>query len=244
MDITAAVGMQLKHEAQDDRRTAAVGMHYDFIEVGTADHNTITQYCDYGHSASWVGSEIWSLRYGRNWARGLAVDPSRHHLEALPDLPLVQKVNVAMDEWLGQNDFYSVSPEDINQYMGKYHTFFGQEPWHWEVDVMWYAGSLGSLGKPHPNLEFMLSNIGRADLLKDEIVEVYDWAAYVARTMLGLLMWCNSIAKARIAQFCVACSDIAAKVNCPVLSNLKLITLPLKKRLSKLCNPWPIVDSM
>ena len=36
-------------------------------------------------------------------------------------------------------------------------------------DVMWYAGSLGSLGKPHPNLEFMLRAVGRRDLLEKEI---------------------------------------------------------------------------
>ena len=40
---------------------------------------------------------------------------------------------------------------------------------------MWYAGSLGSLGHPHPNLEFMLREVDRLDLMENKAVPVYDW---------------------------------------------------------------------
>ena len=40
---------------------------------------------------------------------------------------------------------------------------------------MWFAGSLGSLGHPHPNLEFMLRGVNRLDLLENKEVEVCDW---------------------------------------------------------------------
>ena len=155
---------------------ASNGKYYDFIEVGTADHTTITQYCAYDQSsASSVGEEIWTNLDDLRWARGLAVDPIREHLDALPDLPQVQKVEAAMDEWSGQNQFYFVSPQNIKKHMGKYKALFSNDPWAYRVDVMWYAGSLGSLGHPHPNLEFMLRGVDRLDLLENKAVPVYDW---------------------------------------------------------------------
>jgi len=160
-----------------DVRSRTNGKYYDFIEVGTADHSTITHFCarhEQKHAA-WIGNEIWSTLDDLRWARGLAVDPIFYHLQALPDLPHVEKVQAAMDEWSGENRFYAVSPESIMRHMGAYHTYFSTDSWAWEVDVMWYAGSLGSLGKPHPNLEFMLRNIGRSDLLESKLVDVYDW---------------------------------------------------------------------
>ena len=39
----------------------------------------------------------------------------------------------------------------------------------------YYAGSLGSLGHAHPNLQYMLDGIGRADLLRATQVRVGDW---------------------------------------------------------------------
>ena len=107
------------------RQLASSGKHYDFIEAGTADHTTITQYCANDQSsASSVGEEIWTNLDDLRWARGLAVDPIREHLDALPDLPQVQKVEAAMDEWSGQSEFYFVSQENIEKYMGVYTSFF------------------------------------------------------------------------------------------------------------------------
>ena len=103
------------------------------------------------------------------------MDPVRENLDALPDLPHVEKVVGAMGEWSGQDQFHYVSPENIWKHKGEYRACFSNDPWSYHVDVMWYAGSLGSLGKPHPNLEFMLRAVGRLDLLEEKSVPVYDW---------------------------------------------------------------------
>ena len=52
------------------------------------------------------------------------MDPVQEHLDALPDLPRVHKVEAAMDEWSGQGKFYFVAPENIRKHMGDYETFF------------------------------------------------------------------------------------------------------------------------
>ena len=152
------------------------GYYYDFIEVGTSNHYTITQFCGNDESsASPLGKEIWTNLKDLRWARGIAMDPVRENLDALPDLPHVEKVVGAMGEWSGQDQFHYVSPENIWKHKGEYRACFSNDPWSYHVDVMWYAGSLGSLGKPHPNLEFMLRAVGRLDLLEEKSVPVYDW---------------------------------------------------------------------
>lgn len=152
------------------------GKYYDFIEVGTADWGTLTHYCAYDEArASDAGRYIWSNLDDLRWARGLAIDPIAEHLDALPDLPQVEKIEAAMDEWSGEHRFYFVSPENIEKYKGKYSAHFSADWWSWPVDVFRFAGSLGSLGKTHPNLDFMLESIGRTDLLDSKPVAVLDW---------------------------------------------------------------------
>lgn len=176
--IDMAFKLSPDYRSEQDCPTVGRGLYYDFIEIGTSDHSTITHYCAGDQdSAAWVGGEIWSYLDDLRWAHGLAVDPMGQHLEALPSLPRVRKVEAAVDEWCGQNKFFFVSDDDIKYYMGVFHTRFNTAKWSWPVDVMWYAGSLGSLGKPHPNLNFMLKNVGRPDLLQDKVVQVYDWGS-------------------------------------------------------------------
>ena len=102
--------MQGRHEqGHQQPPQSCVGKYYDFIEVGTADWGTLTHYCAKDtHSASPAGEEIWSSLDDLPWVRGIAVDPSSEHLQALPDLPQVQKVEAAMDEWSGQDNFWYV----------------------------------------------------------------------------------------------------------------------------------------
>ena len=150
--------------------------YYDFIEVGTADWGTIAHYCaGYEKLASPMGAQIWSSLEDLQWVQGLAIDPVREHLEVLPDLPRLHKVEAAMDEIYGEDRFFFVSKSDIEQHQGNYWHPFSDEAWSWPVDVFDFAGSLGSLGKPHPNLEYMLRNIGRLDLLQNRDVQVFDW---------------------------------------------------------------------
>jgi len=96
-------------------------------------------------------------------------------LDALPDLPQVQKVGAAMDEWSRQSQFYFVSPENIKKHRGEYKAYFSNDPCAYLVDVMCFAGSLRSLGRPGPNLEFMLRGVDQLDLLENKAVQVYDW---------------------------------------------------------------------
>ena len=175
--------MQGRHEqGHQQPPQSCVGKYYDFIEVGTADWGTLTHYCAKDkHSASPAGEEIWSSLDDLRWVRGIAVDPISEHLQALPDLPQVQKVEAAMDEWSGQDNFWYVSAQNIKAHKGAYWAYFSEDWWSWKVDVMHYAGSLGSLGTPHPNLDFMLRNIGRSDLLEKRIIQVLDWSTLCSR---------------------------------------------------------------
>ena len=45
----------------------------------------------------------------------------------------------------------------------------------WEVDVFWYAKSLGSIGQTHPDLQAMLRHVNRLDLLVSRRVPVLSW---------------------------------------------------------------------
>ena len=90
-----------------------------------------------------------------------------------------------MDERCGQDDFYFVSQENIERNTGEFHSYFSEEPDAKKVDVFWYAGSLGSLGKPHPNISYMLKNIGRSNLLEKILIDVYDWRWLCEKYQVG-----------------------------------------------------------
>lgn len=68
-------------------------MHYDFIEIGTSDFNTIIQ--------------------KENPGIGLSVEPLKIYLDALPDKENVIKVNCAISDFDGTVDVYWIDPQDI-----------------------------------------------------------------------------------------------------------------------------------
>eukprot|EP00930_Biecheleria_cincta_P031984 TRINITY_DN22191_c0_g1_i1.p1 TRINITY_DN22191_c0_g1~~TRINITY_DN22191_c0_g1_i1.p1 ORF type:complete len:578 (+),score=80.98 TRINITY_DN22191_c0_g1_i1:68-1801(+) len=158
--------------------------HYDFIEVGTSDWGTITQYCAGCDAdvASLLGEEIRSPLVDLYFARGLAVEPVGAYLDALPSLPNVTKVQCAMGEESGNDVLYGVSSENVRRYQGQYQAALpGGYPEGAKIDVMWYAVSLSSVGHPHPKLEPMLEEIARKDLLESWPVEVLDWRSLCMR---------------------------------------------------------------
>jgi hypothetical protein len=111
-------------------------------------------------------------------ARGLAVEAVQGLLDDLPNLPRITKVCAAMNEDDGGwEQFWSVPHKFIGQHMGKYKVEYPENGRidGYEVDVMWYAKSLGCLGKPHPGLYDMLCQCGRLDLLKSRWVPVLSW---------------------------------------------------------------------
>ena len=79
--------------------------HFDFVEVGTSDWGTLTQFCagkDRHDYVSWLGADIRTSISDPRWARGLAVEPVKAWLDALPKLPRVTKVEAAMGERSGE----------------------------------------------------------------------------------------------------------------------------------------------
>jgi len=154
--------------------------HYDFIEVGSSDWGTLTQ-CFAGspNEVSWLATQVRSSLYDTRWVRGIVVEPVREYLDSLPRLPRVVKVEAAMDEFDGDDVLHCVSGENAERYMGVLSADLPNCPGY-EVDVMWYAKSLSSLGAPHPDLEPMLRQLGRLDLLEQRQVCVLSWTSLCA----------------------------------------------------------------
>lgn len=160
--------------------------HFDFIEIGTSDWGTITQSCAGEHwqvsplAAEIQNPDLEDLRL----ARGLAVEAVREHLENLPGLPRVTRVEAAMDERGGEGVLFCVSGANTHRHMGSLFADLPDCPGY-TVDVMWYAKSLSSLGRPHVDLEHMLERVGRADLLERRAVRVMSWGDLCARCDVG-----------------------------------------------------------
>ena len=109
------------------------------------------------------------------------MDAVAEHLQALPDLLRVLKVEATIDETSGQETLYFVSPANIQQHMGQYFAPGPIDP-RWEdwkdrpqVDVMWYAKSMSSIGHPQPQLVKMLKEVDRLDLLEERQVCTCSW---------------------------------------------------------------------
>ena len=141
--------------------------HFDFIEVGTSDWGTLTQFCAGEDNKAVLASEVRTSIDSLRWARGLAVEPVREYLDALPQLPRVSKVEAAMGEISGDATLYMVSTENVQRYIHK-NPVLGY--------VMWYAKSLSCVGRPHPQLSWMLREVGRDDLMEQRSIRVLSWA--------------------------------------------------------------------
>lgn len=160
--------------------------HFDYVEVGTSDWGTLTQYCADNHSdqGSWLAGEIRTSLPSMYCARGLAVEAVAEYLDALPQLPLVTRVNAAMGEKGGQDTLFFVSAENAERLMGRYRaSMYGDSGQ--KVDVMWFAKSLSSVGKPHPDLVAMLQQIGRQDLLERRPISMLSWGDLCMQHGLG-----------------------------------------------------------
>ncbi len=72
---------------------------YDFVEVGTSDWGTLTQYCAGDHSiGSLFAAEIRTSLDSLRAVTGIAVEAVQEHMESLPSLPRVAKMDV-MSRW-------------------------------------------------------------------------------------------------------------------------------------------------
>jgi len=163
--------------------------HYDFIEVGTSDWGTLTQYCAgvFGHHPSPLAAEIRTSLDGGSLhlARGLAVEAVWEHIEALPQLPRVYKEVAAVDEHGGEATVYTVSAENVEKHAGMYTARLDENDPDTEVDVMWYAKSMSSVGRPHPELQMLLRQVGRLDLLEQRTIPALSWRDICFRYGVG-----------------------------------------------------------
>lgn len=171
-------------------------LHFDFVEVGTSDWGTLTEYCagdtEWG---SWLGAEIRTSLDELSNCRGLAVEAVAEHVRALPRLPRVQVVEAAVDEYSGEGTLHHVLPEMIERHMGEYKAILpqaveaamaeGESKEAWKVDVMWYAKSMASLGRPQPELVTLLEAVDRLDLLVERKVPVLSWGELCKQYHVG-----------------------------------------------------------
>lgn len=70
-------------------------MHFDFIEIGTSDFNTLPQ---------------------TNNGKGISIEPIKYYLDRLPNKLNVIKVNAAVSDYVGTCKIYYVKPKDIEKY--------------------------------------------------------------------------------------------------------------------------------
>lgn len=72
-------------------------MHYDFIEIGTSDFDTLIQTCEPG-------------------TVGLSIEPLKMYLDNLPDVEGVTKLNYAISNFDGEIRVYWLEPSLIDEY--------------------------------------------------------------------------------------------------------------------------------
>eukprot|EP00747_Dinoflagellata_sp_TGD_P170711 gnl/TRDRNA2_/TRDRNA2_202972_c0_seq1.p1 gnl/TRDRNA2_/TRDRNA2_202972_c0~~gnl/TRDRNA2_/TRDRNA2_202972_c0_seq1.p1 ORF type:complete len:346 (+),score=13.33 gnl/TRDRNA2_/TRDRNA2_202972_c0_seq1:117-1154(+) len=125
---------------------------YDFVEIGTSDFRTLTQFLDGSDLSCPLGHAL------RSWAPskavGLAVDPVEHLLRRLPKLPGVQTVPVA----IGSTDGYATL-----------HCTREDASWRYPMAYSaWLGIGTGRIRSPHPHLQQWLHTEG---VPYDQVVE-------------------------------------------------------------------------
>ena len=71
--------------------------HYDFIEIGTSDFDTLIQTC-------------------KDDAIGLSIEPIKMYIDKLPDKKNVKKLNIAVSSHIGEIKVFYIKPEIIEKY--------------------------------------------------------------------------------------------------------------------------------
>lgn len=71
-------------------------MHYNFIEIGTSDFDTLIQTCEPG-------------------TIGLSIEPLKIYLDNLPEVEGVTKLNYAISDFDGEIPVYWIDPETITE---------------------------------------------------------------------------------------------------------------------------------
>lgn len=141
--------------------------HLHFIEVGASDFNTISQFLADGDSSCPMGYAL------RTWdvagVRGLVVEPVKHLLIRLPNLPGVLKVDVALGSTDGSVVFNHVREDAASRFPDSY--------------AVYLARGTGNVGSPHPQLSECLLNegISYADVMTSKDVQMWSFATLAER---------------------------------------------------------------
>ena len=142
--------------------------HFDFIEVGASDYNTICQFVNGNKSSCPMGYAL------RTWdvakVHGLVVEPVTHLLRRLPKLPGVLKVDdVALGSKDGSGVFNYVREDAAKRFPKSY--------------AVYLARGTGNVGSPHPQLSECLRQEGikYADVMTSKPVHVWSFATLAKR---------------------------------------------------------------
>ena len=134
---------------------------FDFVEVGTSDFRTLTQFldgtdrsCPMGHAlCTWNPEEV----------VGLAVEPVWHLLNRLPNLVGVQKVHAAIGRDDAQRTLWYAKEDALQRFPGAYSA--------------WLARGTATLGDPHPKLMQWLARerIDPTQIMTQQLVPVWSF---------------------------------------------------------------------
>ena len=118
--------------------------HFDFIEIGTSNFRTLTQFLHGSDTTCILGHAL--LNWDRDQVLGIAVDPVEHLLECLPVLPGVTKVPVAIADVDGEAEMHFARSNALSLFPGAYSS--------------WLSMGTGKLWSPHPHLLEWLQHDG------------------------------------------------------------------------------------
>ena len=110
-----------RHKSQQNKKH---WRHFDFVEVGTSDFRTLTQFldgtdtsCPMGHAlCTWNPEEV----------VGLAVDPVWHLLKRLPNLVGVQKVHAAIGRDDAWRTLWYAKEDALQRFPGAYSAWLAR----------------------------------------------------------------------------------------------------------------------
>jgi len=140
--------------------------HFDFIEIGTSDYDTILQACASQQTAWWTSG---LLPDNKDWIhlRGLCVDMRREFLKRLPSLHYVTKDCVAVADSDGSTMMHYVPLKAINRWERIFATHGSWEGYK----AIQLAHGCSSLGK-HRVLWTRLRKVGLQHLIRRRRVAV------------------------------------------------------------------------
>lgn len=160
------------------------GDHFDFVEVGTSNYQTVVQACvghpDGKHHA--LSFMPWDREPGE--LRGLVIDMQRPYLDELPDLPNVQKICAAVAERDGEvRVMWHVPVQFLEHYEKVFATAGNNSAWH----TLQLAKAISSLGAVSASrlLRTKMRRLGLSRLVRRRRVRTRSLASIFSESNVG-----------------------------------------------------------